>query len=143
MSSHTEPLQAASTPTPKRALFWQGMMAMMPLSIAVIPWGLLAGSMAMNTGLSVAQAIAMSAVIFAGAAQLVSLGLVMAGASFATIVVTVFFLTAQHFIYALTPRGDTSKHNPPTRVALGFLLTAELFALAARPEQRHVPYLVC
>ena len=34
----------------------------------------------MNTGLSVAQAIAMSAVIFAGAAQLVSLGLVMAGA---------------------------------------------------------------
>jgi predicted branched-subunit amino acid permease len=75
MSSHTEPLQAASTPTPKRTLFWQGMMAMMPLSIAVIPWGLLAGSMAMNTGLSVAQAIAMSAVIFAGAAQLVSLGL--------------------------------------------------------------------
>ena len=141
MSSHTEPLQAASTPTPKRALFWQGMMAMMPLSIAVIPWGLLAGSMAMNTGLSVAQAIAMSAVIFAGAAQLVSLGLVMAGASFATIVVTVFFLTAQHFIYALTLRGDIAKHKLLTRVGLGFLLTDELFALAARPEQRQVPYL--
>ena len=141
MSSHTEHLQAASTPTPKRALFWQGMMAMMPLSIAVIPWGLLAGSMAMNTGLSVAQAIAMSAVIFAGAAQLVSLGLVMAGASFATIVVTVFFLTAQHFIYALTLRGDIAKHKLLTRVGLGFLLTDELFALAARPEQRQVPYL--
>ena len=141
MSSHTEPLQAASTPAPKRALFWQGVMAMMPLSIAVIPWGLLAGSMAMNTGLSVAQAIAMSAVIFAGAAQLVSLGLVMAGASFATIVVTVFFLTAQHFIYALTLRGDIAKHKLLTRVGLGFLLTDELFALAARPEQRQVPYL--
>ena len=114
---------------------------MMPLSIAVIPWGLLAGSMAMNTGLSVAQAIAMSAVIFAGAAQLVSLGLVMAGASFATIVVTVFFLTAQHFIYALTLRGDIAKHKLLTRVGLGFLLTDELFALAARPEQRQVPYL--
>ena len=114
---------------------------MMPLSIAVIPWGLLAGSMAMNTGLSVAQAIAMSAVIFAGAAQLVSLGLVMAGASFATIVVTVFFLTAQHFIYALTLRGDIAKHKLLTRVGLGFLLTDELFALAARPEQRQVPCL--
>ncbi len=54
-------------------------MAIMPLSIAVIPWGILAGSMAVNAGLSFAKAFAMSALVFAGAAQLVSLSLVMEG----------------------------------------------------------------
>jgi predicted branched-subunit amino acid permease len=42
------------------ASFFQGVMAIMPLSIAVIPWGILAGSMAVNAGLSFAKAFAMS-----------------------------------------------------------------------------------
>jgi predicted branched-subunit amino acid permease len=46
--------------------------------IAVIPWGILAGSMAVNAGLSFAKAFAMSALVL-GAAQLVSLSLVMEG----------------------------------------------------------------
>ena len=141
MSSRSPSLQAACPPHSTATLFWQGVMAAMPLSVAVIPWGLLAGSMAMSTGLSIAQAIAMSAVVFAGAAQLVSLGLVMAGASAATIVITIFFLTAQHFIYALTLRGDIAKQRWFTRVGLGFLLTDELFALAAHPSKRQVPYM--
>ena len=74
----------------------------MPLSISVIPWAILAGSMAIHAGLSFYKALAMSGIVFAGAAQLVSLSMVMEGASLLTIYVTIFFLTAQHFIYALT-----------------------------------------
>lgn len=139
MKSDTLPVQAAQTNASHH--FKQGVVAALPISIAVIPWGLLAGSMAMNAGLSVAQAIAMSAVVFAGAAQLVSLGLVVAGASAATILVTVFFLTSQHFIYALTLRGDIAKHPLLTRLGLGFLLTDELFALSSQPEQRNRHYM--
>ncbi len=35
---------------------WKGALDMLPLSFAVIPWGILAGSVAINTGLSVMQA---------------------------------------------------------------------------------------
>ncbi len=123
--------------------FYQGAFDIVPLSIAVLPWGILAGSMAVNAGLSFAQAFAMSAVIFAGAAQLVSLGLVMSGASFFTIVITVFFISAQHFIYALNFRQDVMYLPLKKRLVLGFLLTDELFAVGiAQKAQRSFAYLL-
>ena len=38
----------------KTALVRQGVVDILPLSIAVLPWGILAGSMAINAGLSTA-----------------------------------------------------------------------------------------
>ena len=78
----------------KSLSFSQGVIDMMPLSISVLPWGILAGSVAIQAGLSVSQAIAMSAIVFAGAAQLVSLGMVMSGAS----AITIFFTIAKFLI---------------------------------------------
>ena len=40
--------------TSNTALFRQGVLDILPLSIAVLPWGILAGSMAINAGLSTA-----------------------------------------------------------------------------------------
>lgn len=114
----------------QRSSFIHGVRDILPLSIAVFPWAILAGSMAIDAGLSFAQAFAMSAVIFAGAAQLVSLGLVMSGASFLTILITIFFLTSQHFIYALDLRKDVKAFPFYKRWIIGFLLTDELFAVA-------------
>ena len=48
--------------------FWRGVRDMLPLSVAVIPWGILAGSAAVNAGLSTLQAAGMSVLVFAGAA---------------------------------------------------------------------------
>lgn len=61
-----------------------------PLNLAVIPWGVLAGSMAVETGLDFWQSVAMSAMVFAGAAQLVTLGLLNSGAGYITIIISVF-----------------------------------------------------
>lgn len=109
----------------------------MPLSISVIPWAILAGSMAIHAGLSFYKALAMSGIVFAGAAQLVSLSMVMEGASLLTIYVTIFFLTAQHFIYALTLRNDVSILPLSKRLTLGFLLTDELFAVSV-PNEKNI-----
>ncbi len=117
-------------------------MAIMPLSIAVIPWAILAGSMAINAGLSFAKALAMSSMVFAGAAQLVSLSLVIEGVSKLTILITIFFLTAQHFIYALTFRNNISILPLKQRLSLGFLLTDELFAISLSPDKRHPDYML-
>ncbi|OLV65867.1 AzlC family ABC transporter permease, partial [Acinetobacter baumannii] len=121
-------------------LFLRGAIDILPLSISVIPWAILAGSMAVHAGLSFYKALAMSGIVFAGAAQLVSLSMVMEGASLLTIYVTIFFLTAQHFIYALTLRNDISILPLSKRLTLGFLLTDELFAVSVPNEKKHPQY---
>ena len=122
--------------------FRQGVLDMLPLSIAVIPWGILAGSTAIQAGLSLMQAIGMSALVFAGAAQLVSLSMLNAGVSAAVIVITIFFMTSQHYIYALHLRKDASALPLPQRLLFGFLLTDELYATAMLKQQRPYRYLL-
>ncbi|GAB1438411.1 AzlC family ABC transporter permease [Providencia sp.] len=113
-----------------------------PLNLAVIPWGVLAGSMAIETGLDFWQSIAMSAMVFAGAAQLVTLGLLNSGAGYATIVISVFFITSQHLLYGLTMRPYVKDFTTPQRLSIGFLLTDELFAIsAAKRQPLSFPYL--
>ncbi|MGL4858245.1 MAG: AzlC family ABC transporter permease [Enterobacteriaceae bacterium] len=109
---------------------------MLPLCLAVLPWGILAGSMAVQAGLTFWQSVAMSAIIYAGAAQLVTLGMLMTGASALTIIISVFFITAQHFLYALTLRDYVSLLHSKYRLPIGFLLTDELFALSSATENR-------
>lgn len=134
--------QLSTTTNQKSQDFMQGALDILPLSIAVLPWGILAGSVAIDAGLTIPQAVAMSAVVFAGAAQLVSLGMWSADATAITIAITVFFLTSQHFIYALTLRKDISVLASYYRIPLGFLLTDELFAVAMQKSQRRAYYLL-
>ncbi|CAM4134976.1 AzlC family ABC transporter permease [Vibrio agarivorans] len=107
----------------------QGTVAMMPLSLAVVPWGFLAGSFAIDSGLTALEGQAMSAILFAGAAQLVAMGMIKTGASVMTMVVTIFFITSRHFLYSLSMRSHIAHLPLRWRVILGFLLTDELFAL--------------
>lgn len=122
--------------------FIDGAMHMTPLNLAVIPWGVLAGSMAVEAGLSFWQSISMSVVIFAGAAQLVTLGLLNSGAGYITIIISVFFITSQHLLYGLTMRPHVNDFSTPQRLSIGFLLTDELFAISAAKRQAlSFPYL--
>lgn len=132
--------QEAKQPTAKQD-FIKGGVNMLPLCLAVLPWGILAGSMAVSTGLTFAQSLGMSAIIFAGAAQLVTLGMLAAGASVLTIVVSVFFITAQHLLYGLTLRPQVAPMKPVRRLSIGFLLTDELFALSNGQKQHSFAYL--
>ncbi|ATG17505.1 branched-chain amino acid ABC transporter permease [Providencia alcalifaciens] len=120
---------------PWQRAMMDGAVHTLPLNLAVIPWGILAGSMAIETGLSFWQSIAMSAMVFAGAAQLVTLGLLNSGAGYITIVISVFFITSQHLLYGLTMRPYVKDFTTPQRLSIGFLLTDELFAISAAKRQ--------
>ena len=121
----------------RRSVFFHGVVAMLPLCLSVIPWGILAGSMAVQSGLTFSQSLGMSAIVYAGAAQLVTLAMLMSGASVPVIVLPVFFLTAQHFLYGLTLRAQVSAFAARLRIPVGCLQTAELFALrSARKEKQ-------
>jgi predicted branched-subunit amino acid permease len=133
-----EPPRSAKQPNE----FLAGTIDMLPLSLAVLPWGILAGSMAVEAGLSFSESIAMSALVYAGAAQLVSLTMIKSGVGAATILISVFFITLQHLLYGLTLRENVTGLKARYRFSIGFLLTDELFALtgAKTKSQFNVSY---
>jgi 4-azaleucine resistance transporter AzlC len=134
VSTNTAPLQFSS----KYTAMWRGALAISPLSIAVIPWGILAGSLAIEVGLSPLESQAMSAIVFAGAAQLVALGMIKAGIGIVGILLTTLLITSRHFLYSMALRRDISPLPTRWRLLLGFLLTDELFAIVATDNsQRH------
>ncbi|MEF1289997.1 AzlC family ABC transporter permease [Vibrio sp. M260118] len=123
-------------PLNRSTLFWQGTLAMVPLSIAVIPWGLLAGSFAIESGLTVVESQALSAILFAGSAQLVATGMFKAGATLATMLLAIFFITSRHLLYSVSMRDKISPLPLKWRLTLGFLLTDELFAICGQQSEK-------
>lgn len=122
------------TTSEKYHSFIKGMIATLPLTIAVVPWGILAGSLAVESGLDVIQSQAMSAIVFAGAAQLAALGMIKAGLGLGSIILTTVLVTSRHLLYSMAMREKISPLPWQWRVSLGFLLTDELFAIANRGD---------
>jgi len=114
----------------KQKIAIKGVLDMMPLNLAVLPWGILCGSLAIQRDFSVLEALLMPLVVFAGSAQLVATELVANNASLATILFTTFIISSRHFLYGLALREKLSILPHRWRLSLGFLLTDELFALS-------------
>ena len=108
----------------------KGVVDMLPLSLAVLPWGILFGSIAVQRGFSWLEAQMFSAIIFGGAVQIVTVELIADNASMLTVLFTAFVISSRHFLYGLALREKLSPKPLRWRLGLGFLLTDELFALS-------------
>ncbi|WP_010323135.1 AzlC family ABC transporter permease [Marinobacterium stanieri] len=113
-----------------------GTRLILPLTIAVIPWGLLVGAYGVESGLSAVQTQLLSLSVFAGASQLVAIGMLESCAGVASILLTTLLITSRHFLSGLALRQDIQHLPAPWRVSLGFLLTDELFIIRHRHEKR-------
>ncbi|MFP3515084.1 AzlC family ABC transporter permease [Pseudomonas sp. SIMBA_077] len=119
-----------------RVAFIRGAIACLPLTLACAPWGLLAGSTAIDAQLTPMQAQGLSLFVFAGAAQLVAIGMLKGGASALSILITTLLLTSQHLLYAMHLRPLVSPMQAKWRISLGFVLTDEFFALVSPFDQK-------
>ena len=102
----------------------------MPLCVAVIPWGILTGALAIKAGFSPLQAQFMSLFVFAGAAQLSAITLHTGGGSIFAIGVSTFVISSRHLLYSMTFRQHIAHKNLAWRISIGFLLTDEMFAIS-------------
>ncbi|WP_257286489.1 AzlC family ABC transporter permease [Endozoicomonas sp. SESOKO1] len=114
----------------KMRAFFKGAATIIPLTVAVLPWGILTGSLAIESGFDPFQSQALSGVIFAGAVQLAIMGMIQAGVGLGSILISALLITSRHFLYAMVMRKNISPLPLRWRLALGFLLTDELFAIA-------------
>jgi 4-azaleucine resistance transporter AzlC len=115
----------------------RGIRAGVPVAVGYVPMAVAFGVLAAQTGLSFAQAAAMSLFVYAGASQYAALGLVAGGASALAIILATLVLNFRHFLMsmALSRRLPRSRHGGPASWAaplgLGFGITDETFVVAS------------
>ena len=117
----------------RRRLFVDGL----GIVVSAIGFGLVYGLTARNAGLSLPEAIGLSLLTFAGAAQFAAVGLIASGVAWPAIVLLTAFLNARHLLYAaaLFPWLRTVPRR--IRALMAYLLTDEAFALALHHFQRY------
>ena len=113
-----------------RVALLKGATDILPLSLAVLPWGVLFGSLAIQRGFSWFEAQLFSAIIFGGAVQIVTVELMAENTPLLVVLFSAFVISSRHFLYGLALRERLSAHSAAWRVGLGFLLTDELFSLS-------------
>ena len=112
--------------------FLLGMRDTIPMLIGAVPFGIVYGTLAVSSGLSVAATLAMSLLVFAGSAQFVAASLVASGTSLTVILLTTLIVNLRHMLYSASLLPFV-RHLPQRwRVALAFWLTDESFAVVHR-----------
>ena len=139
---------------PKLVEFLAGCRDEAPLQLGVVPFGMLYGIGATQAGMPVWLAQLASAVVFAGAAQLVIVQMLAVGAGALPIGLTSGLLNLRHMLYSMSI-AEHVRHLPRRwRLLLAYLLTDEAYAVAIlryqvtpppddRPDLRHWYFLGC
>ncbi len=117
-------------PGTRRGEFWAGVKDTLPLVIGAIPFGIIFGAVAVNSGLSIWATAALSLFVFAGASQFVAAGLVAGGAGLAVIILTTFVVNLRHSLYAVSLAPYVKSLPQRWLLPLGFTLTDETFLVA-------------
>ena len=109
--------------------FLAGVRSELPLLIGVFPFGLIYGASALASGLPPAAAQAMSAVVFAGAAQFIAAQLIHSGAPAAVVILTIAVVNLRHVLYSASVAPYVERLPLRWRSWLAYLLTDEAYAV--------------
>jgi 4-azaleucine resistance transporter AzlC len=118
-------------------IMYQAIIDIFPLSLAVVPWGILCGSLAITVGLTPLQAQLMSLLIFAGAAQLAALTMMGAVGSLSSMFSSTFVISSRHLLYSAVFREHVRKSSLGLRCSIAFFLTDEMFAVTCAYMAKH------
>lgn len=114
--------------TERTKKFWAGVRAEIPLLIGVFPFGMIYGALALNAGLSPAEAQGMSSIVFAGSAQFITTQLIHESAPGFVIVLTIAVVNLRHILYSASLAPSLAALSTRWKVLLSYLLTDEAYA---------------
>lgn len=118
-------------------LFYRGLRDSVPMQVGIAPFGIIFGTLAGVGGLSLLQAVGMSALVYAGSAQFIVISLLGSGASAAVILLTTLIVNLRHVLYSATLQPHVSALPQRWRLLLAFWLTDETFAVVQRFYRVH------
>lgn len=109
----------------------EGFRAYLPFSVGLIPWALVTGVAMRASGMTLVEAMAMNAIVYAGTAQLGALPLLVAGAPMWLIAVTTFALNLRFLIFSAAIAPGFRGFSFPRRLLSGYILVDGVFAVCA------------
>jgi 4-azaleucine resistance transporter AzlC len=104
-------------------------LAVIPLWVGAAPFGAIYAVSALAAGLSPAQTLAMSLIVFAGAAQFTAAGLFAAGTAPLAIVITTLIVNARHLLMGASVAPHLRGAPAWLRALIAFQLTDETYAV--------------
>ena len=125
--------------SPRLTEFLAGCRDESPLLLGVTPFGMIYGIAALAAGVPAWLAQLASAIVFAGAAQLVIVQMLAAGAGFMPIALTSGLLNLRHVLYSASMAEYVSHLPRRWRLLLAYVLTDEAYAVAVLRYQRRGP----
>ena len=111
--------------------FKKGLHGGVSIAIGYMPVALTFGLIAKSTGLSLAEAVMMSLIVYAGAAQYISLSLLAQGIGILEIILTTFIVNIRHFLMSASLNEKTEPDRALAKVGYAFGITDETFSVAA------------
>jgi 4-azaleucine resistance transporter AzlC len=100
------------------------------IAVSAAGFGLVYGLAARGAGFSPIEAMAMSVIVFAGAAQFAAVGYVAGGLAWPGVILLTALLNARHLLYSAAMAPWLRDRPLPKRALMAHLLTDEAFALS-------------
>jgi predicted branched-subunit amino acid permease len=111
-----------------RPAFLEGVRDIAPMLVGIVPFGMVCGIGALTAGATPIAALAMSMIMFSGAAQIIAVQLLAAGAPFAVILLSCLVVSLRLVMYSAAMAPYLRRLDHRWRNLLSFLLTDQAFA---------------
>ena len=118
----------------KTSDYLQGVNAGVPIILGIIPVGVAFAIMARQSGFSILETIMMSATVFAGASQMVSVNMYSQGADLLAIILATFVINLRHLIMSTCIMHKMKSDNVLMKALVSFGITDESFAIFTNLE---------
>lgn len=112
--------------------FRRGVVVSLPLQVATLPFGLIVGALAIETGLDAVQTIAMTLIVVAGASQLVALQMLAEHAPPLLIVLTAAVVNLRMAMFSAAIAVRWQGVGPRPRLLAAWFLNDQSFAISVR-----------
>ncbi|GLB58830.1 AzlC family ABC transporter permease [Cytobacillus sp. NCCP-133] len=114
----------------------RGLQSGISIAIGYAPIALTFGLLAKTTGLSIGETALMSLLVFAGAAQYISLSLLSLGTGIFEIILTTFIVNIRHFLMSTSLNEKWEDSQTANKAILSFGITDETFSVAAVRDEK-------
>ena len=118
----------------KTSDYLQGVKAGVTIILGIIPVGVAFAIMARQSGFSILETIMMSAAVFAGASQMVSVNMYSQGADLLAIILATFVINLRHLIMSTCIMHKMKSDNVLMKALVSFGITDESFAIFTNLE---------
>lgn len=114
--------------------YQSGLQAGLPVFFGFVPVAIAYAIMARQAGLSTGQTVLMSLTVFAGASQIMAVGMIEQGASLIAIILATFILNLRHLIMSTCVQEKIRHEKLWMRLLAAFGVTDESFAIMTTRE---------